>query len=456
MVGEGSNPRPSSWDQGRRPENDFFPLELLSSDNSVQVTDENMLTEDFTSAFNFLHSGNNLQTSEGETSNHTTPHDLPPELWYTPEELQYIANITSDSYIDDPHYAFAPTLDFTHSGNDLRALGGESYTSMAPYTLIPELNFSPEEFQYNHKVPSAFNNGLPHNAFIASPDFPHNGSDLTMMDLSDFSYSGSDPHTCKSSTSNLYVPPGQLQSCGDVPPDFDNSLPPEAFVSPFDFFHCETNPQTSKSGSSTSMTHTLSSSSYISPEELRNSGSDRLGFNSGLRSNAFEFGPDFLQSKVSFRGFGNENSSTAFARQDQIFSSELSASHLNHPYSGHNVQIQNDEINSPDPLHRRQTLPQHAKDQNTDSLDSGNEWRTKSNMTFAPRPILQDHLLGYAVKCIFSGSNFQSFIRVVKSWPSASFLDISPKYVSSTSMSSFVALPMTLPHHAYPSLLQTV
>ncbi|MCJ1431213.1 hypothetical protein MMC27_000564 [Xylographa pallens] len=535
MVGEGFNPRPPSWDQGFRPENVVLSLELLDNGNNLQAMDEDIQTEDSTSPVNFLHRGNNLQALGSETSNHTTPHGLLPELWYTPEELQYTAHILPDSSTDIPHDAFTTLLDCAHGGSELQDLRGKSYTSMAPDTLMPELDSSPEEVQYNHEVPSGFNSGLPHDPFVTSPDTPHNDSDLTFMDSSDFIYSSSDLHTFKSSKRNLCSSPRQLQSCGndlqafdnslppealvspfnvfqcqnyqqnskgessipnlyacykevkgcrndlstfdnslppkalvspfnvfqcqnflqnskgesstsnlcashqefedcsDVLPAFDNSFPSETFVDPFDFFHYENDLQTSKGESSTSMaSHTHSSNLSDSPGELQSSGSNPSVSNNGIRPNAFEFGPDFLRSNVSFRGFGNETSSTAFARQDQIIPYQPSASHLKSPYSGHNFQARDDEIYSSGPFHHGQTLPRQTNEFHTISLDSDDEWQTMGNITSTPAPVLQDHFFGHALTCIFSGNDFRSLIRVAESWPSASFLDISPKNATTT------------------------
>ncbi|MCJ1415318.1 hypothetical protein MMC32_001650 [Xylographa parallela] len=494
MVGECFNLRPPSWNQGLCTENIILPLKCLNNGNNLPAAEENIQTADFTSP---LYSGNNLQASEGEISSHTAPHGLLSRLWYTPEELHYNANIFPESSTDFPHNALASTLDFAHGGNGFQDLRGESYTSIAPHTLVPELYSSPEEVQHDHEVPSAFNSSVPHDAFVTSPDTPHNDSDQTFMNSSDFSYSGSDPHTFKRSKRNLSFSSGQRQGYSNDPQAFDNSLPPEALVSPFDVRRCrdylqnsdghrsasdlyayykgldgcrevmpafdnrlpadalvsplnvfqsQTYLQTSKGKSSTSMApHTLSFHPSDSPEETQNSGSNPTVSNNGLRPNAFELGPDSLQSNVSFRGFGNDSPYTLFDRQGQVNPSEPSASHLNSPYSGHNLQTKDDAIYSSGPFHHGRSLPQQTNEFHTSTLDSDDGWQTGSNMTSTP-PL---HFYGHALTCIFSGNDFRSLIRVAESWPSASFLDISPKNGTSSSKPPPIALPITLSPQAY-------
>ncbi|MCJ1320520.1 hypothetical protein MMC15_005860 [Xylographa vitiligo] len=473
MAGDGSNYRLPSWDEDLRPQDRFIPLELQGGDSSLQATDENMLMDSSTPPLNLLHSDNNLQTSGGETSNDTT-HGLLPELWHTPEELQCIADICGDPPSDVRNNDFASTPDSAHSSHDLQAFGGESSTSMTPHTLLPELNLSPEEFQYNNELPSAFNSRLSHDTSVTSSDFLHNVSDLAFMDSSDFYHSGSNPHTCKSLTAYLCDPPGQLQSCDAVSLDVDNSLPPEAFISPlnvsqyendlqaskgesstpnlyalhkelegyssvlplfdhsfqpeafvfpFDSFHCENDLQTSRGESSTSMLLIHYPPTYLFP--LRNSNVMAVIH----RFSTVAFGPMISNLvEISYRA------TSAFEALEmkiplllspikiKLFLMRRRPPILKPQYSGHNLQIQSDKTCSPDHFYQDQTLPRQANDFHTNPLDSGNVWQTMNDMASVPTPVPQVHLFGHALNCIFSGNNFQSLIRVARSWASASFL----------------------------------
>ena len=455
MAGEGVNRLPS-WDQDLHSSDSFSPVELQGIATSLRTIDENMLVDEFARLFEFLHSINNPQTSGGGPFSHSTPQRLFHEQWYPPEEIPNTANIYQDSSADVSNNAFASTIGFTHGGNIHQTAGGESSMGPTPHTPFPELDLSHEEYRYNNKIPSAVSGGLPCYTSATSSNFPKNGTGLAFMDSSSFSQSSSESHSRQNSTSDLCDPSGQLQSFSSFSPASDYGFQPEACVSPSEFFPYGSKPQTSESGNPTSMApRTFSSTSPDSSEELQSSGSSPPAFINSLQPNVIQFGSDFLQSNVSSRGFGNENSYSAFRPQDQMVPYALSASHSNAAPSGQNSQIDNDEFYNSRPFHKGQILPWRPNYFHTNSLHSGHGWQTMSNIPSAPTPVPQDHLFGHPLHCIFSGNDFPSLIRAAATWPSASFLDISIKNAVSTSKSLIEALPVTLPHQPFPPLTQS-
>ncbi|MCJ1402997.1 hypothetical protein MMC11_006219 [Xylographa trunciseda] len=499
MADDGFTSWPSSWNQYLYPEDIASDPGFLGSSSNLPAADESTFTEELTSPLDFLYSGNDLRGSGGDHSTSKAPDIFLPDFRYSPENLQHAADISPDLYTGDPHNVFASPLDIAQGGNDLQTLRGESSTSMAPHTAVAEMDPSLGEFKSDGNAPFAFNDGLLPETLMFPSSFLHGGNDLQtsqsgystsmaplglspepslppknyqyyenvplafndgflpdkIVSPSSFLHSGSDLQTSRGGGSTSMAPCGMVPELSlsteesqydvNVPLVLNDGFPPESFTSPMDFSYSDKAPQVSKGKSSSCIpSQMLFNSLNVAPERFQHNGNILPAFDKVLGPEAFEFGAEYLQSDVSFQGFGNKNSTSVTNQQDQVPPSRTSTAPLNFSYSGSNLQTLNDEGYSSKSFYQDEISPPQAVAFQNNSLDSGNEWQTTGNIFPAPTPVQQDHLLGHALKCIFSGNDFQSLIGVVKRWPSASFLDIRPTIVNSTSMCSFAALLITV------------
>ncbi|MCJ1391402.1 hypothetical protein MMC18_004266 [Xylographa bjoerkii] len=495
MVDENSTYGPPSRDGGLRSEPDFSPFELPGSSNSHQATQDDMLTEEFMSPLDFLYSGNDLRALGRENTITTDSHNLLPEQFYKPEELQHGFHIPSDFNAVIPPNTLTSTLDFTDGGNNIPALGGQNSSSMDPHTFLPELFYSSDELQrgvhilpessaviqpntltsildstdgcnnlhvlggensisvdphtflpelvYNSEEPQRgahispeSNTVIPANIFTSTLPSTDGGNDLPA--LGGESITSMAPPTL---VPELEFLPGGFQCNGNVPLALSDGLLSEVFMPSLDSPAISNDLQISQAGSSTSMARpTVFPDWCLPPEGISSCGNIPTAFDHVLPPEAFDSGSDILQSDIGFRGLENEDFASIVVPHDQILPYGATASPLDLPYSGNNLQTMDEESHSHRSFQQDQTLPLQAITFTPDSLQGGNELEATGNMNFSYTPAVLGHMLGPetgapALKVLYSGNDIQSLVRVVQNWPSASILDIRLKSVDSTSMS---------------------